>query len=134
MTDNKTIPDLRVEEAEVLAIINKLKRDEINNFLEVNEYYHTKLFQIRTKLLEKYFEHLPSIPDHNGQLFPKQEYEIYESHRNYLLRYLEMLNKHPLFYTVGKTTETRKVSLEIMNINEKIKNINNYLNILSSKF
>jgi hypothetical protein len=121
------IPELRVEEAELLASINKLNKYKPINFDELNKKYHIELFGVRSKLLAIYYSKLPIIPNPEISFHPNIEYQIYEAYLNYLTRYRDMFNKHPVFYNLSSEDDINKIILEINQLGEKIDSINMHL-------
>ena len=116
--------DLRVNEAEILATINNNKVD-----FETAKQIFIDLYDARTKLLARMFSKLPKIP-FPGTTLPENEFSILTEYYEYNKRYIEMLSKHPCFYTYKNPEQKLSVEKEIEKNKESTAQLFAYLTML----
>lgn len=109
-----TIPDLRVEEAELIASIKKLKKED--DQLQ----YYTKLYIVRTKLLEIYHQKLPKNKTLDNFESKQESYDFYSLQQQYFNKYLETLNNHPVFYDKHNLYDLHKIQSDILNVKKSL--------------
>lgn len=119
--------ELRIEEAEILAKINKDNKAD----LKTVEKYYNELYVSRYKLLEKIFSKLPKLPV-KGSLAIKDEFDIVSLHYEYHRRYFEMLTKHPCYYTYKYPKVKISVDADIERYKTSKSKLYDYLKLLVS--
>jgi hypothetical protein len=118
--------DLRINEAEILAKINNNKVDfktAENNIID--------LYEARIKLLARMFSKLPKVPI-PGSLSPENEFLILAEYYEYNKRYLEMISKHPCFYTYKNPEQKLNIEKEIVKCKDSTTQLFAYLTMLKN--
>ncbi len=127
MTETLTIPDLRAEEAELIASIKKLSKEDTPFD------YYNKLYDVRIKLLGMYHQRLPNNTSLDNFKSRQEKYDFFAQQHQYFLKYLETLNGHPVFYDMNKQFDLYKIQTDIINVKKSIKFIESQLDLIKLK-